>query len=139
MAVVLVHAQDELLAELSTPLIPLTREIVLMPIIGAVDAKRARRMIDALLRGLEETRSPVALIDITGVSVVDEHVANTLLQSAQAARLLGTNVILTGIRAGVARSLVRLGVNLSGVNTRKSLQEGIALALEHLRTRSETP
>jgi anti-anti-sigma regulatory factor len=129
------RAQEELLAELSTPLIPLTREIVLMPIIGAVDAKRARRMIDALLRGLEETRSPVAIIDITGVSVVDEHVANTLLQSAQAARLLGTNVILTGIRAGVARSLVRLGVNLSGVNTRKTLQEGIALAQEYLRTR----
>jgi anti-anti-sigma regulatory factor len=133
------HAQEELLAKLSTPLIPLTREIVFMPIIGAVDAKRARRMIDALLRGLEQTRSPVAIIDITGVAVVDEHVANTLLQSAQAARLLGTKVILTGIRSGVARSLVRLGVNLSGINTRKTLQEGIALALEHLRTRAETP
>jgi rsbT co-antagonist protein RsbR len=101
-----------------------------------VDAKRARSMIDALLRGLEQTRSPVAIIDITGVAVVDEHVANTLLQSAQAASLLGTKVILTGIRSGVARSLVRLGVNLSGINTRKTLQEGIALALEHLRTRA---
>jgi PAS domain S-box-containing protein len=133
------HAQEELLAELLTPLIPLTREIVFMPIIGAVDAKRARSMIDALLRGLEQTRSPVAIIDITGVAVVDEHVANTLLQSAQAASLLGTKVILTGIRSGVARSLVRLGVNLSGINTRKTLQEGIALALEHLRTRAGTP
>ena len=130
-----VLAQDELLAELSTPLIPLTREIVLMPIVGAVDAKRARRMIDALLRGLAETRSPVAIIDITGVAVVDSHVANTILQSAHAARLLGTHVVLTGIRAGVARSLVRLGVDLSGVNTRKTLQEGIALAGEHLRVR----
>jgi PAS domain S-box-containing protein len=130
------RAQEELLAELSTPLIPLSNEIVLMPIIGAVDSKRARRMIDALLRGLEETRSPVAIIDITGVAVVDEHVANTLLQSAQAARLLGTQVILTGIRAGVARSLVSLGVGLTGVNTRKTLQEGIALALEHLRARA---
>jgi len=131
------RAQEELLAELSTPLIPLTREIVLMPIIGAVDAERARRMIDALLRGLEETRSPVAIIDITGVSVVDEHVANTLLQSAQAASLLGTQVILTGIRAGVARSLVNLGVELSNVNTRKTLQEAIALAHEHLRARAD--
>ena len=132
------RAQEELLAELSTPIIPLTREIVLVPIIGAVDANRARLMIDALLRGLEQTRSPVAIIDITGVAVVDEHVANTLLQSAQAARLLGTDVILTGIRSGVARSLVRLGVDLSGVNTRKTLQEGIALAHEHLRRGSET-
>ncbi|HVF45838.1 MAG TPA: PAS domain S-box protein [Pyrinomonadaceae bacterium] len=129
------RAQEELLAELSTPLIPLSRDIVLMPIIGAVDANRARLMIDALLRGLEHARSPVAIIDITGVAVVDEHVANTLLQSAQAARLLGTDCILTGIRSGVARSIVRLGVDLSGVSTRKTLQEGIALAHEHLRTR----
>jgi len=131
------RAQEELLVELSTPLIPLSREIVLVPIIGAVDATRARHMIDALLRGLEQTRSAVAIMDITGVAVVDEHVANTLLQSAQAARLLGTHVILTGIRSGVARSLVRLGVDLSGVNTRKTLQEGIALAHQHLRRRSE--
>ena len=131
------RAQEELLAELSTPLIPLSREIVLVPIIGAVDSNRARQMVDALLRGLEQTRSPVAIMDITGVAVVDEHVANTLLQSAQAARLLGTDVILTGIRSGVARSLVRLGVDLSGVNTRKTLQEGIALAHEHLRRRPD--
>jgi PAS domain S-box-containing protein len=132
------RAQEELLAELSTPLIPLSRDIVLVPIIGAVDSNRARQMVDALLRGLERTRSPVAIMDITGVAVVDEHVANTLLQSAQAARLLGTDVILTGIRSGVARSLVRLGLDLSGVNTRKTLQEGIALAHQHLRRRSET-
>jgi len=131
-----IRVQEELLARLSTPLIPLTRGIVLMPIIGDVDSKRARRMIDALLRGLEESRSPVAILDITGVSVVDEHVANTILQSAQAARLLGTNVILTGIRAGVARSLVRLGVDLSGVNTRKTLQEGIDCAHRYLRARA---
>lgn len=132
------RAQEELLAELSTPLIPLSREIVLMPIIGAVDSNRARLMIDALLRGLEQTRSPVAIIDITGVAVIDEHVANMLLQSAQAARLLGTDCILTGIRSGVARSLVSLGLDLSGVNTRKTLHEGIALAHQHLRRRSET-
>jgi PAS domain S-box-containing protein len=131
----LVSAQDELLAELSTPLIPLNREIVLMPIVGPLDSKRALRMIDALLRGLERTRSPVAIIDITGVEVVDGHVANTILQSAQAARLLGAHVVITGMRAGVARSLVRLGVDLSGVNTRKTLQEGIARAAEYLRER----
>jgi rsbT co-antagonist protein RsbR len=120
--------QDELLAELSTPLIPLSRHVVVMPLVGAVDAKRARRVIDALLRGLERTHAPVAIIDITGVSVVDAHVADALVQAAQAARLLGTEVILTGIRAGVARSLVRLGVDLHGINTRKTLQDGIHLA-----------
>jgi anti-anti-sigma regulatory factor len=131
----MIHVQDELLAELSTPLIPLNREIVVMPLVGAVDAKRARRVLGALLSGLEQSRAPVAIIDITGVSVVDEHVANTLVQSAQAARLLGTEVILTGIRAGVARSLVRLGVDLRQVTTRKSLQDGIASAFEYLRAR----
>jgi PAS domain S-box-containing protein len=131
----MIRVQDELLTQLSTPLIPLNREIVVMPLIGAVDAKRARRVLGALLGGLEQMRAPVAIIDITGVSVVDEHVANTLLQSAQAARLLGTHVILTGIRAGVARSLVRLGVDLRHVTTRKSLQDGIASAFDYLRER----
>ncbi|HWW74137.1 MAG TPA: PAS domain S-box protein [Pyrinomonadaceae bacterium] len=131
----IIRVQDELLAELSTPLIPLNRQIVVMPLVGAVDSKRARRVLTALLTGLERTRAPVAIIDITGVSVVDEHVANTLVQAAQAARLLGTEVVLTGIRAGVARTLISLGVELGSVNTRKTLHDGIACAVEHLRAR----
>jgi PAS domain S-box-containing protein len=129
----MIRIQDEQLAELSTPLIPLTEEIVVMPLVGAVDAKRARRMIEALLKGLQERRAAVAIIDITGVSVVDAHVANTLIQAAQAARLLGTRVILTGIRGGVARSLIGLGVDLAGLNTRKTLRDGIVCAFEFLR------
>lgn len=131
----IIRMQDELLDELSTPLIPLNRDIVVMPLVGAVDAKRARRVLTALLTGLEQTRAPVAIIDITGVSVVDGHVANTLAQAAQAARLLGTEVVLTGIRAGVARTLVRLGVELTSVTTRKTLHDGIAHALSLLRAR----
>lgn len=130
-----IRVQEALLEQLSTPLIPLNRQVVLMPLVGEIDAGRARRMLEALLRGLEQTRAPAAIIDITGVTVVDAHVADTLVRASQAARLLGTEVILTGIRAGVARSLVRLGVNLSGIKTRKSLQEGIDCALEHLRAR----
>jgi PAS domain S-box-containing protein len=134
-----IRVQDEQLAELSTPLIPLSDQIVLMPLVGTIDSKRARRMIEALLAGLSETRPPVAIIDITGVSVVDTHVANTLVQASQAARLLGTRVVLTGIRGGVARSLVGLGVELEGLTTRKTLQDGIACAFESLlaRTKSE--
>lgn len=128
-----IRVQDELLDELSTPLIPLNSRVVLMPLVGEIDARRARRMLEALLRGLERTRAPVAIIDITGVPNVDAHVANTLVAAARAARLLGTEVVLTGIRAGVARTLVRLGTDLSGLNTRKTLQEGIALALEYLK------
>ncbi len=130
-----IRVQDALLEKLSTPLIPLGARVVLMPLVGEIDAGRARRMLETLLNGLEQTRAPVAIIDITGVSVVDAHVADTLVRASQAARLLGTEVILTGIRAGVARSLVRLGAGLEHVNTRKSLQEGIDLAREHLRAR----
>jgi len=132
----IIRVQDEQLAELSTPLIPLTDQIVIMPLVGTVDAKRAQRMMEALLSGLSETRPPVAIIDITGVSFVDAHVANTLVRMAQAARLLGTHVVLTGIRGGVARSLVGLGVELAGLTTRKSLQDGIACSFEFLRARA---
>lgn len=129
----LIRMQEAQLAELSTPLIPLTERIVLMPLVGSVDAARAARMLQTLLRGLEQTRAPVAIVDITGVPVVDEQVANTLVQLAQSARLLGTEVILTGIRAGVARSLARLGLDIGAVTTRKNLQSGIARAFELLR------
>ena len=128
-----ISAQTALLEKLSTPLIPLNPQVVLMPLVGEIDEGRARRMLDALLHGLEHTRSPVAIIDITGVEVVDARVADTLVRASHAARLLGTEVVLTGIRAGVARSLVGLGVELSGIHTRKTLQQGIACALERLR------
>jgi PAS domain S-box-containing protein len=128
-----IRVQDALLEKLSTPLIPLDERVVLMPLVGEIDAGRARRMLEALLLGLQQPRAPAAIIDITGVTVVDAHVADTLVRAAQAARLLGTEVILTGIRAGVARSLVRLGVELSGIHTRKTLQEGIDYAREHLK------
>lgn len=131
-----IRVQDELLAQLSTPLIPLNPHVVLMPLIGAMDAARARRMIDALLRGLEREHAAVAIVDITGVTVVDQQVANTLVQAAQAARLLGAHVILTGIRAGVARSLVGLGADFRAVTTRRSLQDGIDCASEYLRRRA---
>jgi len=129
----IIRLQDEQLAVLSTPLIPLTRQVVLMPLVGAVDLKRAGRLLDALLRGLEQTRARVAIIDITGVEVVDANVADTLVRAARSARLLGAHVVLTGIRAGVSRSLVGLGVELEAVHTRKTLQDGIACAFEFLR------
>lgn len=134
----LIRVQEAQLAELSTPLIPLTDEIVVMPLIGSIDDRRAHRMIQTLLDGLEASRAPVAILDITGVSVVDTHVANMLIQAAQSARLLGSTVVLTGIRPGVARSLVGLGVDLETVKTRKTLQSGIAYALELLRHRTTT-
>lgn len=128
-----IRMQEELLAELSTPLIPVTDRIVVMPLVGAMDSKRAARLLQTLLGGIVERRPAVAIIDITGVSTVDTHVASTLIQASQAARLLGTEVVLTGIRAGVARTLTGLGVELDNTPTRKSLQSGLAYALERIR------
>ena len=129
----MIRIQGAQLEELSTPLIPITDELLALPLVGAMDARRAQLMIETLLRGVAERRVPFAIIDITGVSVVDTHVADTLIRAAQSARLLGTEVILTGIRSGVARTLIGLGVELHGVVTRKSLQSGIAYALDRLR------
>ncbi|HZI19058.1 MAG TPA: PAS domain S-box protein [Pyrinomonadaceae bacterium] len=132
-----IRVQDELLVELSSPLVPLTDEVLLMPLVGAVDARRAQRIIHALLQNLAETRAPVVVIDITGVPVVDAQVADTLVQATHAARLLGTQVVLTGMRAGVARTLVRLGVDLSGLTSRKTLRDGLSCARELLLRRRE--
>lgn len=132
----IISMQEAQLEELSTPLIPITEDIVVMPLVGTLDSVRAQRMLRTLLNGIEAQRTPVAIIDITGVSVVDTHVANVLVQASQAARLLGAQVVLTGIRGGVARSLVGLGVDLRRITTRKSLQSGIAYALRHLRERN---
>jgi len=117
------------LAELSTPLIPLSDTVVVMPIIGAVDSRRAQQVMETLLGGIAENGANVAIIDITGVSVVDTQVANVFVQAAQAVKLLGAQVMLTGIRPEVAQTLIGLGVDLRGIVTHSSLQRGIAMAL----------
>ncbi|GAB4195607.1 MAG: hypothetical protein OHK0022_12510 [Roseiflexaceae bacterium] len=125
-----IAAQAAALAELSTPLIPINEQIVVMPLIGAVDSKRAQQVLGTLLNGVAERRAHVAILDITGVPVVDTQVANALLQAAQAATLLGTRVVLTGIRPEIAQTLVGLGLDLRVVVTRGTLQAGIQYALE---------
>ncbi|HEY1016606.1 MAG TPA: STAS domain-containing protein [Herpetosiphonaceae bacterium] len=117
-----------MLEELSTPLIPLTQDIVIMPLIGTVDSQRAGQVMSNLLQGIAELRARYAIVDITGVLMIDTQVANALIGAAQAVRLLGATVILTGIRPEVAQLLVGLGVDLSGIVTSGTLQQGIAFA-----------
>jgi rsbT co-antagonist protein RsbR len=131
-----IRAQAAALAELSTPLIPLSEDVVVMPLIGAVDATRAEQVLDTLLSGVTNRAARIAILDITGVPVVDAHVANTIVRAAQAVRLLGAQVMLTGIRAEVARTLIDLNVDLGGVVTHGSLQAGIAAAF---RRRAPAP
>jgi anti-anti-sigma regulatory factor len=128
-----IEAQQSLLAELSTPLIPLREGVVLMPLIGAMNAERASQMLEALLKGVVTGGAHVAILDVTGVQQVDTHVANMLMRAAQSVRLLGAEVVITGIRAGVAQVMVRLGVDIKDVETRRSLQEGIEYAERIIR------
>jgi rsbT co-antagonist protein RsbR len=124
-----IAAQQETLRELSTPLIPIAEGVVAMPLIGSIDSNRARQMLDTLLGGVSSLRAEIAILDITGVPVVDSQVADTILQAAQAVQLLGARVVLTGIRPEVAQTLVNLGASLNNIVTRSDLQSGIAYAL----------
>ncbi|NTV62373.1 MAG: PAS domain-containing protein [Oscillochloris sp.] len=123
------ETRQAVIRELSTPLIPVTDDVVVMPLIGSIDSARAQQVIESLLEGIEQTRARIAIIDITGVPVVDTQVANALLRAAQAVRLLGTDVVLTGIRPEVAQTLVGLGADLSGIKTRGTLRSAITQAL----------
>jgi PAS domain S-box-containing protein len=125
----IIHAQAATLAELSTPLIPITDRALVMPLIGAVDSQRAQRVFDTLLRGVERSRAQIVILDVTGVPAVDAQVASVLVHAARALRLLGTQVLLTGIRPEVAEMLIGLGVDLSGIVTHNTLQDGIAATL----------
>lgn len=124
-----IQAQAAALAELSTPLIPITDSVMVMPLIGKVDARRAQQVIETLLSGLVASKARTAILDITGVALVDTHVASALLRAAQAVKLIGAQVVLTGIRPEVAQTLVALGVDLSSIITSSNLQRAIAHAL----------
>ncbi|WAS97410.1 STAS domain-containing protein [Nannocystis punicea] len=122
----LIRTQAQALAERSTPLIPLGDDLVAMPIVGALDRVRADQILDVLLTGCAARKARWAILDITGVPHADTAVAGALLRAAAAVRLLGVEPILTGIRPDVARTLVGLDVDLRGVVTLPTLQEGIA-------------
>jgi PAS domain S-box-containing protein len=121
--------QELALRELSTPLLAVSDQAVVMPLIGAIDSRRAQQVIETLLEGISTNGANIAILDITGVTVVDTQVANALLRAAQAVRLLGARVVLTGIRPEIAQTLVGLGADLSEIVTRSSLQSGIAYAI----------
>lgn len=125
----IIEVQRSTLSELQTPVLPLAEGVIALPIVGTVDPERARRIMQALLEGIGAHRSHTAILDITGVRSVDAQVAAALLQAARAARLLGTRVLLTGIRPEVAQALVGLETDWSGIDTVSTLKDGVALAL----------
>ncbi len=129
----IINAQKAALRELSTPLIPISDTVLIMPLIGAIDSRRAQQIIEALLGGVAANRAETVIIDITGVPVVDTHVADTLVRAARAVGLLGAQAILSGIRPEIAQTLVGLGVDLGNLVTMATLQRGVAYALARQR------
>ncbi len=125
----IIEQQMATLTELSTPLLTISDDVVVLPLIGAVDSRRAQLIMEALLTGIAQSGASFAILDITGVPLVDTQVANVLIQATQAVRLLGSRVILTGIRPEVAQTLIGLGIDLSGIITRSTLQAGIAYSM----------
>ena len=128
---VILRQQEEML-ELSTPVVKLWDGVLALPMIGTLDSARTQIVMEALLQRIVETGASVAIIDITGVPTVDTLVAQHLLKTITAARLMGADCIISGIRPQIASTIVHLGVDLSDVITKASLADAFALALERV-------
>jgi len=120
--------QQEAIRELSTPALQIRDRLLILPIIGVLDTHRARQLTEGLLRAIRDNRAKVVVMDVTGVATVDTKVANHLLQTIAASRLMGAEVIITGLSGEVAQSLVTLGVDLTKLNAVGDLQGGLELA-----------
>lgn len=123
-----IQEQARRILEMSIPLIPISDDVVVMPLIGVIDASRAQQILSSLLEGLSQRRAKVAILDITGVSEMDTHVASVLVGAARAVQLLGARIVLTGVRPEVATLLVGFDIHWGGIVIRGTLQSGIAYA-----------
>jgi rsbT co-antagonist protein RsbR len=125
-----IRAQEDMLRALSTPIIPLGEGALVMPLVGRVTGERAERILEALAEGVVAQQARVAIVDVTGVPAMDAAVADALVRTARAIRLLGADVVLTGLGPAAARALVEIGADLGGIVTRGTLRDGIVHALE---------
>jgi len=123
-----IREQQEAIRELSTPVLQVRDRLLILPIIGVIDPQRARQLTEQLLRGIRANRAKVVVIDITGVAAMDSNVANHLVQTVEASRLLGATVIVTGLSPEIAQTLVNIGVDLAKMTTVGDLQGGIEQA-----------
>jgi rsbT co-antagonist protein RsbR len=120
-----IREQQEAIRELSTPVLPVRERLLILPIIGLIDRQRARQLTEQLLCAIRTNRARVVVMDITGVPAMDSNVANHLVQTVEASRLLGATVIVTGLSPEIAQTLVTIGVDLRTMNTVGDLQGGI--------------
>jgi len=128
----IIQRQQQEMLELSTPVVKLWEGVVALPLIGTLDSARTQIVMEALLQRIVDTGSQIAIIDITGVPTVDTLVAQHLLKTITAARLMGAECIISGIRPQIAQTIVHLGVNLADVTTKANLSDAFALALARM-------
>jgi rsbT co-antagonist protein RsbR len=127
-----IRQQQDAILELSTPVLQVRERLLILPIIGVLDSQRAKQLTDQLLRGIRTHRAKVVVFDITGVPEIDQSVANHLVQTVDASRLMGASVIITGLSSEIAQTLVTIGVDLGKMNTIGDLQGGLEEAERHL-------
>src|SRR6186997_112004 len=127
-----IRQQQDAIRELSTPVLRVRERLLILPIIGVLDSERARQLTEQLLSGIRANRAKVVVIDITGVPTIDSTVANHLVRTVDASRLMGASVIITGLSPKIAETLVTIGVDLSKMNTVGDLQGGIEEAERQL-------
>jgi PAS domain S-box-containing protein len=128
-----IRQQSREILELSTPVMQVWEGVVAVPLIGCLDSQRTQQFMERLLDRIVETNSPVALVDIMGVPTIDTQTAQHLIETITAVRLLGAQVVLTGVRPAIAQTLVHLGIDLSGITTRSSMAAGLLVALDLLK------
>jgi len=126
----LIREQQRAFMDVSVPVVRVWTDILLIPLVGMLDSSRTQQMMESMLSSLEDTQSKVAIIDISGIPIVDSLVARHLITAATAAKLMGAECLITGIRAKISQTLVQLGVDLSGIVTRTTLADGLKLALK---------
>lgn len=125
----IINRQQEELLELSTPVVKLWEGVLAVPMIGTLDSSRTQMVMEALLQRIVDSGSALAIIDITGVPTVDTLVAQHLLKTVTAIRLMGADCIISGIRPQIAQTIVHLGIDLQGIVTKATLADALALAL----------
>lgn len=125
-----IRRQSDELLELSTPVVELWNHVLAVPLIGTLDSTRTQVVMESLLQRIQELRARVAIIDITGVATMDTMVAQHLIQTATATRLMGAACIISGIRPETAQTIARLGIDLGGIFTRATLADALATAID---------
>jgi rsbT co-antagonist protein RsbR len=126
-----IEQQRSVIREMSVPILPLSASTLVMPLVGALDSQRIQLIQEQALETIEHSSARYLILDITGVPIVDSQVAQGLIQIVQASRLLGTEVVLVGIRPEVAQAVVGLGIHLNTTITRGTLQSGMAYVVQH--------